>query len=138
VASELQLGESCHACPFIWDAVQSYMPVVIALLSCYIQLLQLHAKYDSQGRECVSCKAATAFVCMSHVHPWLLQLQSQVCLHCYSNCCLMVTWSASICQSAIGSVSTIYLQPPSPTNSSLCCCVDLPLPAFEHSMVTSV
>jgi len=57
------------------------MPVVIALLSCYIQFLQLRAKYNSQGQECASCKAAAAaaaFVCISYVHPWLLQLQSQL------------------------------------------------------------
>ncbi len=80
MASELQLGEVRHACPFIWDAVQPHMPVVIALLSCDIQLLQLHSKYDSQGRECVSCKetATATFVCISHVHPWLFWLQSQL------------------------------------------------------------
>ncbi len=72
MASELQLGESCHACPFIWDAVQPHMPVVIALLTCYIQFLQLRAKHNSQGQEGASCKAAAAaaaaaaFVCISY------------------------------------------------------------------------
>ena len=42
MASQLELGEVGEGCPLIRNAVQAYMPVIVALLSSDTQLLQLH------------------------------------------------------------------------------------------------
>ena len=47
MASQLKLGEVGECCPLIRNAVQAYMPVVVALLSCDAQLLQLQTHNKS-------------------------------------------------------------------------------------------
>ncbi len=106
MASELQLGEVRHACPFIWDAVQPHMPVVIALLSCDIQLLQLH----------FTCPSLAVLAAVTTLTVFTVQHELS-----HARMALM--------QSAIGPVSTISTPP-------LCSCVELLSPAFEHNMVT--
>lgn len=48
VPSQLQLSEVGEGCPLLRNAVQADMPVVIALLPCDAQLLQLHIQHSSQ------------------------------------------------------------------------------------------